>query len=171
MSFSKYSIITKVKTPMKKIIFVLPLLLIFSCGPEAKMHKRTYVVENSTDMSVEIYFYERFESRLKQNIVLGPDQEMAGVELEFDQPFINDPNEFWPNLSLYSSDSVVIIFNNERKKTDVLFKSAEGISFSEPIERNVFRHGNYEDISGENFLFSITKQDFESATPCNADCE
>ncbi|TVZ25916.1 hypothetical protein JM83_0857 [Gillisia sp. Hel_I_86] len=155
---------------MKKTIFLLPLLFFLNCGPEAKMYKRTYIIENDTQQELKIKFYYKFDGSLSNELKLTPRSSYNGEQFEVGQPLSVDPNAIYPSSSL-SSDSLVIIFNNEKKKINVVNDLQDGIFFSDPIERNIFRHGNYEDIGGDQFLYIITQQDYENAMPCDGDCD
>lgn len=164
-----YFIIGQTKTFMKKIVILLPLLLFLNCGPEAKMYLRTYIVENDTQVKIQLNFYRKFDGVLLKEIKLDPNTRYKGEQIEVSQPLTNDPNMLYPSIAL-SSDSLIIIFNNQKMKTDVVYDIEDGIFYSEPIERNIFRHGSYKNIGGDNFLFSITQQDLENATSCDGDC-
>ena len=49
--------------------------------------------------------------------------------------------------------------------------SEEIIIFSDPVDRNIFRASNYLQIDDEEFLFVLTQEDYNNATPCDGPCE
>jgi hypothetical protein len=102
------------------------------------------------------------------NINLERNESLAGKRFEFSRPVSTDPNYTGPQNS-FLSDSVVIIFNDQRKLSTFLISDVAG-TFSEPKFRNIFRHGNYEAIGNDKFLFKITEEDYENAIPCDGDC-
>mgnify|MGYP000037857964 CR=1 FL=1 len=43
--------------------------------------------------------------------------------------------------------------------------------FSNPTDRNLFRHGSYQELKNEEFQFEITQQDYENAEDCDENCD
>lgn len=154
---------------MKKLFLFILFLAFYNCGPEAEKFGRNYSIENTSNHIVELDFYSSTTPQTDlTNIILERNEIIAGKRFEFSRPVSTNSDYTGPQNS-FLSDSVVIIFDNQRKLSTYLISDMEG-TFSEPELRNLFRHGNYEDIGNENFLFRITEEDFENATPCGGNC-
>jgi hypothetical protein len=155
---------------MRKILLLIPLFLFYNCGPEANKFKRTYLIENSFNGTVKLKFYDRRtgESRTRKSKVLTGNQQQLEGTIEQSNPFDNSNNNHIVS-AVYGADSLRIIFDKKKVITQVFFTSSE--TFSEPLNKNVFRHENYEAIGNEKFLFKITEEDYQNATPCDGDCE
>lgn len=155
---------------MRKILLLIPILTLFNCVPEAEKYGRNYSIENTTNHLIELDFYSLSSPQMDfTNINLERNQSFAGKRFEFSKPISTSPDYTGPQNS-FLSDSVVIVFDNESKLSGYLISNMEA-TFSEPKSRNIFRHGNYEAIGNDKFLFKITEEDFENATPCDGDCD
>lgn len=164
---------------MKNIIFNLTAyLLLFSiesCTTEAEEIDRQYQLINTSEVDIKIKFYNTFsntstlfETQIEPNgIFLG---DILTYRSGNDQ--LNEENSFYPSSAYKNSDSLVVIFD-EIKQITLYYTpvSSTSVSFSEPINRNLFRHGNYEKIENERFQFKIIQQDYENAEDCNGNCE
>jgi hypothetical protein len=155
---------------MKKILLLIPIFALFNCGPEAQMFERQYLIENKSNTTIQLYFYLLSEPVNDfSGIELNKNRILEGKRFEFSKPVSNDSDYTGSRLS-FKSDSAIIIFNNKRKLSIYLKHDMESV-FSEPKNRNIYRHGNYESIENDQFLFKITEEDFENATPCDGDCD
>lgn len=155
---------------MRKILLLIPFFLFYNCGPEAEKFGRNYSIKNTTNQLVELDFYSLSTQQTDfTNIKLERNESLSGRRFEFSRPVSTDPDYTGPQNS-FLSDSLVIIFGNQKKISTSLISDREG-TFSEPKSRNVFRHGNYEATGNEMFLFKITQEDFENAIPCDGDCD
>jgi len=155
---------------MRKLLLLIPLFILFNCGPEANKFKRTYIIENSLNRTVELKFYDRRTDELKSrnfNILSGNQDRLQGT-IEQTSPF-NQTSDKAILSAVFGADSLSMIFDNTNVATQVFYTSSE--TFSEPLNRNVFLNTNYEAIGNDRFLFKITEKDYENATPCNGDCE
>lgn len=162
---------------MKKTILNLLLFISFlsieSCTTEDEEINRQYQLMNASDTTIKIKFYNTFSNTSFETEV-EPEDVFLGDVLIYrsgnDQ--WNDENSVFPSSAYKNSDSLVVIFDEKLYLT--LFytaKTSTSYSYSEPIDRNIFRHGNYEEIERENFQFKITQQDYENAEPCNGNCD
>ncbi|NJB37803.1 hypothetical protein [Croceivirga sp. JEA036] len=156
---------------MKYIVYLL-LLILASCGPEAEMFQRQYVIENGTGVPVELQFYRDGSLSLGFETILLQNQErIAGLELDRSGgPWTDLSSEQLldrPSAS-FESDSVRLIFNNEKIITYKI--TYIPLTFS-PTERNLLRDTDYTSIGGDKFLFTINESDFENAEDCNGNCE
>lgn len=140
-----------------------------NCGPEAPIINRTYFVENNSNVPVELVFYERFTNELKGSKLLFEGERYKGESIEFHKPHSVYPENDYPSIS-FESDSIILIFQNEMK-TSYVNAFSDSLFFSPPVNRNIFRQGNYEELGGYQFLYTITQEDYENATPCDEDCE
>ena len=84
--------------------------------------------------------------------------------------YFNDLNNSEPSVS-YSSDSIYVVFDNERILKYVFSGDSNGNSvFSQPLNRNILRGGNYTNISNDIYEFVLTEEDYNNAIPCAGDC-
>jgi hypothetical protein len=150
------------------IITLTIFLSVLGCtNNEVEMNRRDYIIENNTGISTAIKFYSRVDGMLNNQTskVLSNGHKLSEkVELtiEFDN------SEDYPRLA-YGADSIKIVFNNE--KFIINKYNTINSQFSEPINRNIFRHSNYENLGNERYLFKITQQDYENAEDCNGNCD
>lgn len=154
---------------MRKIILLIPFFVFYNCGPEANMFKRTYIIENSLDRTVELKFYNRRTGELngRTSKTLNGSQNQLQESIEQTSPF-NQTSDKLVLFTTYGADSLRIIFDNTKVATQVFYTSSE--TFSEPMSRNAFLNSNYEAIGNDTFLFKITQEDYQNATPCEGDC-
>lgn len=152
---------------MKKIIYFLLIFTISSCVKESKTYKRQYSIKNESNQNVKLKFYLAHNNEIVTNVVLNHLDSYLGTELEFSNPLSNDDN-YYVNSTYKGSDSIEIIYNNQRKSIFIIEVDA---TFSEPINRNIFRHGNYTDLGNDFYEFIITDEDYNNAEDCNGDCE
>ena len=151
------------------IIIILTLLL--GCVPEAKMYEATYTINNSTNNEVILRVFKLFENGNYNDYTLFTDDSFYGENVEgtnFD--YFNDLNNSEPSVS-YSSDSIYVVFDNERILKYVFSGDSNGNSvFSQPLNRNILRGGNYTNISNDIYEFVLTEEDYNNAIPCAGDC-
>ena len=154
---------------MKKVIIILLAIIVSSCGvTELKMYQRQYSLKNESGQIVKLKFYNQFNSELvyTSDISIVDNDVFNGDLVEFSQPISVDEN-YYVNTTYRGSDSIVIIFNNARKSVYTI--NVNG-SYSTPINRNIFRHGNYESLGNDEFQFTFTSEDYENAEDCGENC-
>ena len=155
------------------LVSIFSIFLIVSCVTEAEEIDRQYQILNMSKVDVMIKFYntyknESFEITLSNNETYLPDI----LTYRSGNAQLSDQNSYYPSGAYQDSDSLVLIFNNEKLITNYYeAETAFKYLFSEPINRNIFRHGNYVQIQKEVFQFTITEQDYENAEECNGNCE
>lgn len=155
---------------MRNLFFVtIFLLLVLSCGPETEREMRTYVILNETNNNVTLLLSLNNIDKLNTYVVLGTNEIYRGERLELGN-LIMLPETTTPVQSL-GADEVTIVFDDEYILFFDVDLSNEEPVFSNPLNRNPFRHGSYEFIGDDEFLFTITQEDFENATPCDGPCE
>lgn len=131
---------------------------------EVDFNKRDYIIENNTDLQLSVKFYNKTSGILIDNLsgfLQNSDSQLTNT--------IEQTSEFENiNVPYVGADSVKVIINNDKFFTSSYDFDSE--TFSEPINRNIFRHSNYENLGNERYLFKITQQDYENAEDCNGDC-
>ena len=155
---------------MKHILCFLALItILISCGPETEREMRTYVILNETNNNVTLLLSLNNIDELNTYVVLGTNEIYRGERLELGNLTML-PETTTPVQSL-GADEVAIVFDDEYILFFDVDLSNEEPVFSNPLNRNPLRHGSYEFIGDDEFLFTITQEDFENATPCDGPCE
>lgn len=149
--------------------FIIPILalILSSCVQEAEMYPRQYLLKNNSGVNINIKIYDFLDDNLTEESLAFEDT-LFGGRYEHSSRRSDDPNSKEPTGS-FASDSIILIFNGT-KKTAIFLDSAN-YDFSKPVSRNLFRHGNYKSIGNDQFIYTITPQDFENAKDCNGDCK
>lgn len=146
---------------MKKqhlFILVLVSIFLFGCTSDDNRFDRYYTIENQSNHSISLKFYREgiFLDYLTTTLPNTGDQYTRTRSFQS-----NVANFKLPYRAYNSTDSLVIDFDNVKSQyysIDIL-----NGTFSDPIERNVYRHENYENIGKERFLFKITEEDYNNA--------
>ncbi len=153
---------------MRNLFFAtIFLLLVLSCGPEAKRTETTYILSSELDIPVTLQITSNFSESI--SVTLNEFEVYRGNTRELTSPDRSE-DSFAPSQSL-EANTLTIIFSNERSSFFEIDLSNDPVFFSEPINRNPFRHGSYENIGNDEFLYTITQEDFENAMPCDGPCE
>ena len=145
-------------TIIKLFLSLVCAFYVVSCVTEALEIDRQYQIANMTEFDVRIKFYDSFSGNtykveLKTNEVYNGDllnYRSGNVQLD-------DGDSFFPSSAYKSSDSLTIFFDESKYalKYFTLSSPTKAI-FSDPLERNPFRHGSYKKLKNEVFLFEIT---------------
>lgn len=158
---------TKNHRIMKNLILLLLAVILTNCVTESRMYLREYSLKNESNQVIKLKFYFKYDNQLVYDeIILNNTEVFNGGVLETDQPHSNDIN--YPINHFRSSDSLIVIYNNLKKST---FSIGFNGNLSTPIDRNPFRHGNYNDIGNDNFQFTITEEDYNNAIDCGGNCD
>ncbi|MFV0379086.1 MAG: hypothetical protein ACK5JD_17485 [Mangrovibacterium sp.] len=155
------------KTIMR--IACLAFLTMLGCiENEIRQEDRIYIIENGTTFSITIEYYNRTNSDMNTDVssVLSSRGDRLLGQLE-QIPVTNFLEEL--PTSAFAADSVKIVFNESRFTTCTYDFNSK--TFSEPINRNLFKHSNYENLGNGRYLFKITQEDYENALPCNDNCD
>ena len=144
---------------MKKIFGLSMILYILFGCEELSTTKIEYIVENGTDHNIELNFFKTVN--------------VDGVEFVFSER-LSGKGEFFsksddivfngnesPN-GIFESDSVVVIFNNERQEVHFGF---------DPEENNVFNVSDYRREQEGRSRILLTEQNFNNSVPCNGPCK
>ena len=151
------------------LVVVSVFLSVFGCTDnEVEMSRRDYTIKNNTDLTADITFYDRISGKiiLQSSKKLNPSDQLSEKVEQTSNFDDSDSNEIF---NAYLGDSVRIVFS-QVKYLSYTFHPYNN-EFSEPINRNIFRHSNYEDLGNERYLFKITQQDYENAEDCNGNCD
>lgn len=152
---------------MKRFIYCIVLFALTGCVTEGTPRiEREYALENNSNFDIKINFYQTDGTTFVESLILLVNQQSNFVEIEGSSQFLNGENS---SLASWPSGNAEIIFNNESILT--IITSDESQEFSQPIDRNIFRLGNYESIGNNQFVFSLTDEDYNNSTPCNGPCE
>ena len=157
---------------MRFVLCLLVGLCLISCWPfpEAMMFNRTCIIKNNTDAELVIhrYFRPRPEDALTDTLL--PQEMFRGENVESsNEGYYTDPSSYMPISSL-NGDTIIFIFNNNRKIGYSFEIIDDIIVFSEPIDRNSTRLGSYEQIGNNEVLYTVTQEDFDNAVPCDGPC-
>jgi len=164
---------------MKRIVLVFLLSFLLTACPTEDFPKnlREYQIKNESGKDLILKFLHRTVDTLEFKVNLENKAIYVGGVLKHNDASeirLSDPESFYPSMAFHSrglgSDSLVVLFNKERYSLKWI-KDDPPASFSKPIDRNPFRHGNYEEVKTGVFQFSISEQDYENAEDCNGDCE
>ncbi|PCJ97092.1 MAG: hypothetical protein COA50_05490 [Flavobacteriaceae bacterium] len=155
---------------MKYLIYFLVVIL-SSCGPEAEMFQRQYVIENNSSVPIELQFYRDGEL----NLGFATSQLQNGERLE--GLILDRSGGAWSELTSeelvdrpsasFESDSVRVLFNNQ--KLMIYQISFVPLMFT-PSDRNLLKDNDYSVLGGDKFLFEISESDFDNAADCSGDC-
>lgn len=155
---------------MRNLFFgIVVLLLASSCGPDQEREMRTYIILNESNSNVTLLLSLNNINGFNTSVELNANDTFRGDRLEQGN-LTMEPDSRAPVQSL-SADEIKIIFGGERLLFYDVDQSNEDPIFSDPVNRNPFRHGNYEDIGNGEFVYTITEVDFDAATPCDGPCE
>jgi hypothetical protein len=154
---------------MKKILIISTTIILFSnCVTESKMYPRQYSIKNESSQNVKLKFYLTFTNvELIDEVAIFNNESFKSELIEFSKPHSVDEN-YLINTAFKGSDSLVIIYDNSKRS---IYSVDFYGNFSEPIDRNLFRFGNYEDLGNDEFQFTITQEDYNNAEDCNGNCD
>lgn len=158
---------------MRIIALLFSFFLVFvSCDiVDPQFTDAKFTVRNETNTDIALHFFNENINFPDRSIVLGSQEEYQGLNVESSVGNIFDDPERSVVGSLVA-DSIIVIFNNERFFSSYLItEEGNTFSYSEPINRNIFRSGNYEEIGDQEFLYTITQEDYNNATSCDGPCE
>ncbi|WP_396589754.1 hypothetical protein [Allomuricauda sp. R78024] len=152
---------------------IILLLLTMACGPEAPMFDRQYVIQNSSSFQIVLQFYKNGEpSRYNETLLNTSNQLEGSVLTRSGGPWENLPesNNLRLPVASLEADSIIAVFNNEKKATYTIEFMQMGVPAFNPANRNLLRDTDYVSIGKDKFLFQITDSDYEGAEPCIGDC-
>lgn len=155
---------------MKNVIIIsLTILSFFSCVRESEMYQRQYSLKNESGQIVKLKFYLKYSNQLifEEEIILSNNDVFNAENLEFSKPLSNNV-DYLVNTAYRASDSLIVVYDNQKKSTYTVDFYG---SFSTPLNRNLFRHGNYEYLGNDQFQFTFTEEDYENAEDCGGPCE
>lgn len=145
---------------MKKLIFILISFLLTGCPEGIERSDRYYILENNSNHEIVIKFYHEGILLDYLTTVLSEDEKHRGSIR-----YQNTSDSFFFPSNAFKSDSIVVDFDNLKRTTYAIDFINQ--SYSEPIDRNIFNHENYEHKGNDRFLFSITEEDYNRAEDMN----
>lgn len=154
---------------MKWLFLIFICILAFNCfGPEAERFDATYQVKNESNSEVNLNLFNPITNDLTSIILLNNESYSGNKTIFSNGNSLSNPNNLLSSTSL-ATDSIIVFFNNERKKTHYL---AGGDNlFSAPISRNLLRGGNYTNIGNDIYEIVLTEEDYNNAEDCGGSCE
>jgi len=154
---------------MKKIILILSAVILTSCVTESRMYPRQYSLKNESNQIIKLKLYLTSNNQLSNEILINNNQIYNAEKIETDQPHSVELDYILPIDAFgYASDSLIIVYNNLKKS--IFYLDFNG-AFSNPINRNPFRFGNYTDIGSDTFQFIFTEDDYNNAIDCGGNCD
>ncbi|AUS06385.1 hypothetical protein C1A40_13435 [Tamlana carrageenivorans] len=142
--------------------------LLFSCTTELAPIDVTYTVENTTDLEINIRFYNKLNKSLVSETSTNLEYKGAQLSETIYDIRIKDKSNGLPT-SAFKADSVVIIFNKQRFYTCIYNTSLK--EFHPSTSRNIFNHDNYDHLEGDHYFFKIIQEDYNKAQDCNGNCK
>lgn len=160
-----------IKMKSLKISSLLLFALMFiGCVTEADMFDRRYSVSNESGVAVELRFYRISDNKLINEVELQNHSQFNFRKLVLRIPISKDPDYIGPNTAS-GSDSLVIIYDAKKKGNVWVDMFSPEPIFSEPKNRNVFRHGSYQHTAGDEYVFTLTEEDYAKAADCMGSCD
>ncbi len=153
------------------ILFFCVALFLCSCVVDEELSGITYAVANESGLDVEIIFRGQVSGEFVESVeIVNGNFLDLGTTQTRNESLITDPNSDLPN-QVYPTTLAKLIFNNERE-IEYSRITVDGVNvFSEPSSRNIYKQGNYNEVQDNNFVFTITQEDYNNATPCDGPCE
>lgn len=141
------------------VLFVITVITFIGCV-DGNSYTTKYTIINETDYDVRLLFYNvpavgvnEFAFEVTKN---GPGNVL---ERTIETSAVADPND--PKAA-YEADSVSLIFDNERIQGHLGAVPDRSIMFVAHYEAN-------ED--GDDYIYRITEENFNNATPCDGPCK
>ena len=138
-----------------RILIVLSALFILSCRVEAEDEVWTFIVENGTGGELLLKLYEMGEPS-REPIISKEDGEILRERYtDNGLPSVGD---------VFRTDSIVVVFNNERKETHSGSPELKSLSMLASI--------SYEQQADDRnkYIYRITQENYDNAIPCNGPC-
>jgi hypothetical protein len=148
---------------------ILSFFLIISCTHENEQFiDKSFVIKNETSHTVSIKFYNLIDE--VQNTETSTILDSENIQSEYSiEDILKSNNEQGLPASAFIADSVRIIFNENKILSYSYF--VETMTFSEPVNRNIFKLNNYSNSDNERYEYKITEIDYENAEDCGGNCE
>ncbi|MCX2743354.1 hypothetical protein OO013_05725 [Mangrovivirga sp. M17] len=141
---------------MNKVILLTLSIILTSCWgtDQGKGKFYGYTIKNESGKDIQINSYSTFYPERNTAIV---------TELENNTELTRTYQDTLPPrgynfISFFEGDSLVIIYNNERKQI-FTFKNQQ------------YNDRNLYNFTGSNVTYTFTEQDFENAESCNWNCD
>lgn len=153
------------------IIYIVVLVFANSCVLETTMFESKFIIENNLDSGIVLKAYDLFSEDFIL-IDLEQGQRYEGASIEGTVKIEDIPNDSGGPIGSFEFSRIDIIFNNESRLNSTSSSEDNGQGFfSEPTDLNLLRNGNYQSIGNDEYLYTITQEDFDAAIPCDGPCE
>lgn len=134
------------------IYLILPFLVI-SCWPREMEETINLLINNGLDNRVELKFFKNGLPSGKKSI-----SKLGKGEIFSD----GDTDTVVLINEILQADSIVMIFDNERRETHMLLTN-------QPMDHNLFNYDSYE-ITGDTYTYTIDEKNYNNAIPCDGPC-
>lgn len=141
-----------------KFLIIFACFFLYGCPSDDGTSDRYYTIENKSDHLLVIKFHQDGNLLEYLTTTLSQNGDHFTENTRFESGTDNFNGPYW---AYRSSDSIVIEFDNIKRQIYTL--DFINRTISEPIDRNIFRHENYENITKDRFLFKITDEDYYNA--------
>ena len=140
-------------------LFILVIISFFllGCPTDDNRSDRYYTIENQSNYPLIMKFY-RDGNIIDYMTTLSENGDSFTRTLRYS----NDEDNFTlPYFAYRSADSIVIDFDDVKRQIYTLDFINKTIS--EPVDRNIYSHENYENLGKDRYLFKITEEDYNNA--------
>lgn len=148
---------------LKISIFLLLLSFVLTgCpGPDYGRESRAFILENKSNHSLELKFYNEEVLLDYQTTILDNNGEQFRERIDYS----NERDLFSFPARAFNVDSIVIEFDSSKRLSYAI--DFINRTYSLPLNRNIFIHENYENLGNDQFLYSITEEDYNRAEDIN----
>ncbi len=139
--------------------WVIVLFIISNSCTDQGEYKGRYIIENATERTVKIKFYER--QRVGEPL-LAFTRDIVGPGVLYDEVKVLDGvTDTQSPEDVFGSDSLAVIFDGEKIQAHY-----EGL----PFENSLAFFSDYMQ-EGDTFRYIITEENYKNALDCDGDCE
>lgn len=143
---------------MFKSWIILLLIISNSCTDQGE-YKGRYIIENATERSVKIKFYER--QRVGEPILVFT-KVIDGPGVLYDEvKVLEGVTDREVPMDIFGADSLAVIFDDEKIQAHY-----SGL----PFENSLAFFSDYMQDGNTN-RYIITEENYENAIPCDGDCD
>lgn len=150
-----------IKSSLINVLIIFCFLFLCSCwNTESEMFRRTYVLNNESEIEVKLNFYSyNFEidgyDITSYNLITNQQVER----------FTENSSGSFGNYSIgnsFGGDSCIIVFGQQDKYLIHVIREDQSLN---PSFKNLFNQDGYI-LMEDKFNFFLTEEDYNNATPC-----
>lgn len=139
---------------------MLPIF-IFSCNNESEFPTK-YIIENTTERTIEIKFYDRSNRDASGDPTLVNSQNIIGKGILYNESrTVQGPADSDSPLEIFNADSLAILFDDEKVESHY-----DGL----PSGNSLTFIGDYIGEGNTIYTYKITAKNYENARVCDGDC-